>query len=95
MSAFVSGGAGWSWTFYKLKADGKKDSYPFNGFTWQASAGLAYTYDDEFSSMKVFLEGGYRGTNVKTDIGGTNFELAMSAPFVRIGVAFPLGGSDY
>jgi hypothetical protein len=95
LSFFISGGAGYSWTFYK-----GKESHPFQGFTWQALAGLAYTYDEEFSSMKIFGEVGYRGTSVKSDIelsaGQTKqLALAMSAPFVRIGVAFPLGYSEY
>ena len=90
MSFFISGGAGYSWTFYRGAAN-----HTFAGFTWQALAGLAYSYDDEFSSMKIFGEIGYRGTRLKSDISGVTAELPMSAPFIRVGVSFPLGGSDY
>jgi len=94
MSVFVSGGAGYSWTFYR-----GQENHTFAGFTWQALVGVAYTYDDEFSSMKIFGEIGYRGTSLRSDVeilGKTKqLDLAMSAPFVRIGVAFPLGDTEY
>ena len=95
MSFFVSGGAGYSWTFYR-----GHESYTFAGFTWQALAGLAYAYSEDYGSMKLFCEIGYKGTSVKSDMENTGGQkvrvgLDMSAPFVRVGVAFPLGSSDY
>ena len=95
LSFFVSGAAGYSWTFYR-----GDESYIFQGFTWQALAGFGYTYDEDFGNMKLFCEIGYRGTMIKSNIevapGITRkLELDMSAPFVRIGVSFPLGYSDF
>ena len=94
LSFFVSGAAGYSWTFYRGDT-----SHTFQGFTWQALAGLAYSYGEDYGNMKLFCEIGYRGTMVKSDIevsGATkSLELNMSAPFVRVGVGFPLGSSDF
>ena len=95
LSFFVSGAAGYSWTFYR-----GNQSHTFQGFTWQALAGLAYSYGEDYGNMKLFCEIGYRGTMVKSDIevlpGTTkNLELNMSAPFIRVGVGFPLGSSDF
>jgi hypothetical protein len=50
--------------------------------------------------MKLFCEIGYRGTMIKSDIEILDVkykgaELNMSTPFVRIGVSFPLGYSDF
>ena len=94
-SFYVSGGAGYSWTFYR-----GHESYTFAGFTWQALAGFSYSYSEDYGNMKLFGEIGYRGTSLKSDVdvapGVTrNLELDMSAPFVRVGVAFPLGYSDF
>ena len=85
VSIFVSGKAGYSWTFYS-----GEESSTYRGFTWQALAGLAYAFDEEYNRMKLFGEIGYRGTSVKSK----GEEIEMSAPFARIGVAFPLGYSD-
>ena len=47
--------------------------------------------------MKLRAEAVYRGTMVETSVNGTNVELEMGSPIVRIGVVFPLsqGDSDY
>jgi len=67
----------------------------FSGLTYQALVGFAYDFGQEAGNMKLFCEVGYRGANVKKDIENVNLELDMSAPFARVGVAFPLGGSAF
>ncbi len=97
VSFFISAGAGYSWTIYD--SDLFEESYTFSGFTYQAVAGINYDMGEQASHMKLFLEGGYRGTDLKTDIeynGVTlnDAELDMSGFIVRAGVTFPLGGGS-
>ena len=87
---YISGGAGYSWTIY----DGLEDSYTFSGFTWQVVAGFNYDLGYEANGMKIFVEAGWRGTQIEDEIEGTNYELDMSGVIARLGVSFALGGGS-
>jgi hypothetical protein len=55
---------------------------------------LGFNYDlgAEANGMKLFLEAGWRGTQIEDEINGKNYELNMSGFLAHLGVSFPLGG---
>lgn len=87
---YISGGAGYSWTIF----DGMDDNYTFSGFTWQAVVGFNYDLGYEANGMKIFLEAGWRGTDIEDDIEGHTYELEMSGLIAHIGASFALGGGS-
>ncbi|PKL41131.1 MAG: hypothetical protein CVV44_00400 [Spirochaetae bacterium HGW-Spirochaetae-1] len=90
---FLSGGVGYSWTIYDPPSS---IDWTFSGLTWQVMGGASYNLGENANGMKVFLEVGYRGTDIKKEFSGHDYELEMSGVIAHIGVAFPLsGGSDY
>jgi hypothetical protein len=84
---YVSAGAGYSWTWYRSNDYKEK----FAGFTWQVAGGAEIKLGSD-SALSVIIEGGYRGTSIKN---ADSLELDMSGAIGRIGVSFPLEGSDY
>jgi len=93
VTPFISGGAGYSWTIFNSPSS-YAGNETFHGFTWQAMGGAVITLGEAARGMKVLIEAGYRGTDIKN---ADSAELEMSSPIVRIGVMFPLsqGNSDY
>lgn len=83
---YISGGAGYSWTWYRHP----EVNDTFRGFTWQAFAGLAFK-PGEGSIMKIIIEGGYRGADIKNS---DSFKLDMSGAFVRAGLSFPISSAE-
>ena len=79
---FISGGAGYSWTFYNHP----EFNDTFHGFTWQASAGSVFALG-EGSALNVIVEIGYKGAAIQNS---DDLELNMSGPFGRLGLSFPL-----
>ena len=86
---FLSLGAGYAWSLYR--SDEAKN-YNFSGLAYQAMLGTYIDLGYQAQGMKIKLEAGYRGTDVKTDIGGKSYELPMSSWLARVGVTFSLGG---
>ncbi len=82
---YIAGGAGYSWTWYKLP----EKTYRFGGFTWEALGGVEIKLGAD-SNLAFVLEGGYRGAKVKH----TGLTLDMSGPVGRAGISFPLGGNE-
>jgi len=78
---YVTGGIGYSWTWYKLP----QDTYRFGGLTWQTLAGIEVKLGAD-SNLAFLIEGGYRGAKVKDD----NYTLDMSGFVGRVGVTFPI-----
>lgn len=87
---YISGGAGYSWT--TLSGDMHET---FHGFTWQAVLGVNFNLGSDANGMIVFLEGGYRGTMIEANINSKSYELDMSAPFIKLGLSFPLSSGDF
>ncbi len=79
---YVSVGAGYSWTWYRNPDFNDR----FEGFTWQAVAGLAFKLGSD-SNLTLIFEGGYRGADVQDK---DDYALNMSGPIGRIGVSFPI-----
>ena len=84
---YISGGAGYSWQFYRFP--GYNDIY--HGFTWEVVAGSSVSLGEAANGMEVMAEVGYRGTNTKN---GSDYELDMSGFIAHLGVRFPLAGSS-
>jgi len=82
---YITGGAGYSWTWYKLPSY----THRFGGFTWQAMGGVEVKLGSD-SNLALLVEGGYRGAKVKHD----GLTLKMSGPVGRVGISFPLGGNE-
>jgi len=83
---FISGGAGYSWQFFRFP--GQNDL--FNGFTWEVLGGVSFDLGEAARGMEVMLEAGYRGT--MTD-NNRDYELDMSGFICHLGVSFPLNFS--
>ena len=83
---YVTGGAGYSWTWYTTP----DDTTTFSGFTWEALAGVEVRLGSD-SNLALVLEGGYRGAKVKD---ADDYELNMSGYIGRIGISFPLEVSE-
>lgn len=83
---YVSGGAGYSWTWYRNPDYNDR----FDGFTWQAVAGVAFRLGSD-SNLTLLVEGGYRGADVEDS---KNYALDMSGPIGRIGISFPIEPTD-
>ena len=83
---YVSGGAGYSWQFFRFP--GQNDTY--HGFTWEVLGGVSIGLGEAANGMEVLVEAGYRGTDTKQE---NDYELDMSGFVAHIGVSFPLSGS--
>ena len=80
---YISGGAGYSWQFYRFP--GQNDTY--HGFTWEVLAGVSFDLGEAARGMEVLVEAGYRGTMTEN---GRDYELNMSGLICHLGVSFPL-----
>ena len=89
---YLTGGAGYSWTWFRnseLKDLGIKTR--FDGFTWQAVAGVEIKFGAD-SDLAFIIEAGYRGAAVENS---QSIELDMSGFIGRVGVSIPLMPSSY
>lgn len=80
---FVTGGVGYSWTWFDISGLSSKT---FHGFTWQVMGGVAIKLGSD-SDIQFIAEAGYRGAEVENS---KNYELNMSGFIGRAGVSFPL-----
>lgn len=83
---FLTGGAGYAWTWYTLP----ENTYRFSGFTWQALVGAEIKLGSE-SNLSLVVEAGYRGSKL-TNVDDK--ELNMSGYVGRVGISFPLETSS-
>ncbi|PKL18062.1 MAG: hypothetical protein CVV49_07970 [Spirochaetae bacterium HGW-Spirochaetae-5] len=56
---YVSGGIGYSWTWYKLP----DETYRFSGLTWQGIVGVEVKLGAD-SNLSLIVEGGYKGATL-------------------------------
>ena len=83
---YVSGGIGYSWTWYKLP----EDTYKFSGLTWQGIVGVEVKLGAD-SNLSLVIEGGYKGATLTNSKDfAKDVELDMSGFMGRIGVSFPI-----
>ena len=83
---YVSGGIGYSWTWYKLP----DETYRFSGLTWQGIVGVEVKLGAD-SNLSLIVEGGYKGATLTNSKDfAKDVELDMSGFMGRVGVSFPL-----
>ncbi len=90
LKPYILGGLGYSWT--RTNCTGKNET--FNGLTYQALGGITYDLGYDAANMNIFLEAGWRWTDIEASIERENLELDMSGFLARIGVSFPLGAKN-
>ena len=93
VTPFLTVGAGYAWSFFR--SDGEGDNQTFKGLAYQAITGVLIDMGPQAQGMKLKLEAGYRGTDVKASIGGSTYELPMSSWIARVGVVFNVGGRGW
>ncbi len=83
---YISGGIGYSWTWYNLP----EDTYLFSGLTWQGLVGVELKLGAD-SNVSFVIEGGYKGANLTNSKDfSKDVELKMSGYVARVGVSFPI-----
>lgn len=91
VSPFLTLGAGYAWSLFRSD----ETDETFKGLAYQAITGVLIDMGPQAQGMKLKLEAGYRGTDVKASIDGKTYELPMSSWIARVGVVFNVGGRGW
>lgn len=90
LKPYILGGFGYSWTHTNCTGNNET----FSGLTYQALGGINYDLGYDAGNMNIFLEAGWRWTDIDASIERERLKLDMSGFLGRIGVSFPVAANN-